>query len=176
MSPRTSTADVFTASVEPLLGQLYARAVRLSGDTHDADDLVQETVLRAWRFWPRFEQGTNLRAWLLRILTRCFIDGYHRGRREREVLSLARHAHPDAAPAPWQPDECGLSDEVEASVSALPTEFRSVLRLVALEDRSYREAADVLGCPVGTVMSRLHRARRSLKADLGSFAAQAGYC
>lgn len=166
----------FEASVEPLLGTLYGRALRLCRNPSDAEDLVQEAVLRAWRFWPTFEQGTNLGAWLSRILKHCFVDGHHRRRREHDVLVRAWREGLGPNSRELSTDERAISDEVAASLCALPAEYRSVVELVALEDCSYREAADRLGCPVGTVMSRLHRARRNLQSELGGFASQSGYC
>lgn len=177
MDPATRDATCFAASVAPVLGMLRGMAVRLSRDPHDADDLVQEAVLRAWRFWPRFKVGTNVRAWLARILTNAFHDAYARRRREREVLDQVRHVEADRlanrhdAPAVRH----SLDDAVDTAIAALPSDFRSVLWLVAVDELSYREAATQLGCPVGTVMSRLHRARRSLRADLGGYAATHGY-
>lgn len=176
MGAHDEQARDFEVAVGPVLGPLYASALRLCRDATDAEDLVQEAVLRAWRFWPGFERGTNLRAWLARILRHCFVDGYHRRRREHDVLLRARAEAACAHARDRLADDETLSDEVEASIAALPDEFRSVLRLVALEDCTYHEAATRLGCPVGTVMSRLHRARRSLQLDLGGYAAQMGYC
>jgi len=137
-------------------------------------------VLRAWRFWPGFEPGTNVRGWLARILTHAFFDAYARRRRERDVLDQVRRVESDVFAHATRGDaehamHHSLGDEVQAAVAALPSEFRSVLLLVAVDDCSYREAANQLGCPVGTVMSRLHRARRSLRADLHGYAATLGY-
>lgn len=176
MTGTDERARDFGAAVEPLFGSLYGAALRLSRNPADAEDLVQEAVLRAWRFWPGFEQGTNLHAWLSRILTRCFVDGYHRRRREQDVLVRAWLETPRARTSESVEDARSLSDEVAASLRALPAEFRSVVTLVALEDCTYREAAARLGCPAGTVMSRLHRARQWLQSDLGGYAAQLGYC
>jgi RNA polymerase sigma factor (sigma-70 family) len=101
----------FEASVEPLLGLLYGRALRLCRNRADAEDLVQEAVLRAWRFWPGFEPGTNLAAWLSRILKHCFVDGHHRRRRERDVLVQAWQAGRVLAAPATSFDEPVVSDE-----------------------------------------------------------------
>lgn len=158
--------------------ELVAAALRLTGSQAEAEDLVQEAVLRAWIFWHRFEPGTNGRAWMHRILVNTFINGYRKRRREREILSQvhaiedhARRAHEARSVTPGE----SLSDEVASALSSLPEDFRRVVVLVDLEDKSYRDAATILGCPIGTVMSRLHRARRAMQRTLASYAATMGY-
>ncbi|MBX7193566.1 MAG: sigma-70 family RNA polymerase sigma factor [Sandaracinaceae bacterium] len=158
--------------------ELVAAAIRLTGSRAEADDLVQEAVMRAWVFWHRFEPGTNGRAWMHRILLNTFINGYRKRRREREVLTqvhaVESHARRNVELASSTPGEA-LSDEVHAALSRLPDEFRRVIVLVDLEDRSYRDAAIAMGCPIGTVMSRLHRARKAMQRELASAAASHGY-
>lgn len=158
--------------------ELIAAGVRLAGSRAEAEDLVQEAVMRAWMFWHRFEPGTNGRAWMHRILLNTFINGYRKRRREREVLAevqaeelrdLGWDSHVSLTPGE------SLGDEVSAALRRLPEDFRRVLVLVDLEDRSYRDAALVLGCPIGTVMSRLHRARMAMKRELGEYAVAEGY-
>jgi len=157
---------------------LLGTAMRMTGSRAEAEDLVQEAVLRAWTFWERFQPGTNGRAWMHRILVNTFINGYRRRRREREILGeirLGEHRE-DAweksrSPLPGE----GLGDEVSAALSTLPDEFRQVLVLVDLDERSYKDAARTLGCPIGTVMSRLHRARRAMKQQLEDYALAEGY-
>ncbi len=159
--------------------ELLGAAVRMTSCRAEAEDLVQEAVLRAWTFWDRFQPGTNGRAWMHRILVNTFINGYRRRRREREILGeIRRDTHCEIL---WDrhghrslPGE-GLSDEVARALSLLPEEFRQVLVLVDLNERSYRDAASTLGCPIGTVMSRLHRARRAMQRQLTSYAANEGY-
>lgn len=177
--PGTPAGEVaaFEVAFTPVLGMLRGMAMRLARDRDDAEDLVQETVLRAWRFWPHFTPGTNARAWLRRILTNAFRDAYARRRREREVLleldqlELGRaRAHDDGFAS-----HASIGDEVHAALASLPREFHSVTWLVDVHNFSYGEAADRLGCPPGTVMSRLHRARRKLRAELGGYAAAHGY-
>jgi RNA polymerase sigma-70 factor (ECF subfamily) len=153
---------------------LLAAALRMTGSRAEAEDLVQDAVLRAWTFWHRFEPGTNGRAWMHRILTNTFINGYRRRRREREILGeIHRGAPRPAARLQAIPGE-HLGDEVEAALSRLPGDFRRVLLLVDLEDRSYKDAAREIGCPVGTVMSRLHRARKAMQSELGDYAKAEG--
>jgi RNA polymerase sigma-70 factor (ECF subfamily) len=160
----------FERCVRPLLDGLRGAALRLTRNTHDADDLLQETTLRAWRFWSHYEQGSNLRAWLHRILLNTFVNNYRRARRERELLQQLQRQDADVPPEAQNVEptlmRSSLSDELQSRLDALPHEFRAVLWAVAVEELSYREAADTLGCPVGTVMSRLHRARRLLQNAL----------
>ncbi len=130
-------------------------------------------MTRAWAFWDRFEEGTNARAWMHRILFNTFVNGYRRRKREREVLGrVHRESLPDLTPAP---NALGVGDEVRSALEDLPEVFRDVVLLVDLRGQSYRDAADALGCPVGTVMSRLHRGRRILKLRLRDYAAAEGY-
>jgi RNA polymerase sigma-70 factor (ECF subfamily) len=158
--------------------ELLAAGMRLSGSRAEAEDLVQEAVMRAWVFWHRFEPGTNGRAWMHRILLNTFINGYRKRRRERDVLAAVqveelRQLGWDAR-AHLTPGE-SLSDEVALALSRLPEDFRRVIVLVDLEDRSYRDAAIAIGCPIGTVMSRLHRARAAMKRELAEYAVTEGY-
>lgn len=158
--------------------ELVTAGVRLAGSRAEAEDLVQEAVLRAWTFFSRFEPGTNGRAWMHRILFNTFVNGWRRRRREREVLAqvhaVVAHAESNRQSRPLSPGET-LSDEVQAALDRLPADFRRVIVLVDLEDKSYRDAALALGCPIGTVMSRLHRARRAMQAELKEYAANEGW-
>lgn len=145
----------------------------------DADDLVQDTLLRALVAWDQFRPGTDCRAWLLRILTNSFINTYRRARRERR---LADHDDllicPARSRASRQPEstlmELLLADEVLEALKCLPQEFRQVVVLADLEGASYREIAQQLGCPIGTVMSRLHRGRKMLEVELRDYARAQG--
>jgi RNA polymerase sigma-70 factor (ECF subfamily) len=169
-------ATRFERSVRPLLSGLRGAALRLTRDAAAADDLLQETVLRAFRFFARYEPDTNLRAWMHRILRNTFIHRYRRARREREVLAQAsivtelRAGERDLDPA-----QAGMSDEVEAALAELSPEYRDVVWAVAVDELSYREAAERLGCPLGTVMSRLHRGRKLLQHRLDPYAAEHGH-
>ncbi len=165
----------FSGAVEPTLDGLYATALRLTGSASDAEDLVQDTLLRAFRAWDRFEAGTNVRGWLHRVQYNLFVSGYRRRKREQRALDMTsdpRRAEAFVggfdADAPREPfvTADGLGDAVQAALDALPEEFRAVVVMADLGDLSYREIADALGCPIGTVMSRLHRARRALSQRL----------
>jgi RNA polymerase sigma-70 factor (ECF subfamily) len=168
----------FDAAVLTHLDELYGTAVRLTRAPSDAEDLVQEAVMRAWAAWDRFEPGTNSRAWMHRILMNTFINGYRRKKREREVLARAErdaHARPQRIHEETTRRHEGVGDEVDAALADLPEEFRAVVLLVDLADQSYKEAARTLDCPIGTVMSRLHRARRLLQERLRGYASEHGY-
>jgi len=165
---------------------LYNAGVRLTGNPRDAEDLVQECCLKAYRFFHRFEAGTNLKAWLFKILTNTFINGYRKRCRERDALgmcesdaALERAANPDAWGTLPGPEESFLartmSDEVKRALDELPVDFRMTVLLRDLEDFSYQEIAEIMDCPVGTVMSRLYRGRRMLQRRLHDHAVREGY-
>jgi RNA polymerase sigma-70 factor, ECF subfamily len=161
------------------LSELYATARRYSHNEKDADDLVQETFLRALIGWQSFQQGTNCRAWLFRILTNNFINEYRRIIKERDWLN---REEPFCSPARYfaanDPEgafvERLVGDEVLRALSELPDEFRKVVVLADIQGYSYREVARKLACPIGTVMSRLFRARRLLEDSLGEYAREQG--
>jgi RNA polymerase sigma-70 factor (ECF subfamily) len=145
-----------------LIPELRGRALRLAGNMAGAEDLVQDTIERALKFGAQYELGTNLRAWAFQILFSVFVTRYRRTRRERNALRVLAND-----PCAWtQPDARPLNPDLmrgaRRKLNELPTGFRQVVELVDLEERSYREAADTLGVPVGTVMSRLHRGRKML--------------
>ena len=157
----------FERSVAPHVASLQLAARRLARDSADADDLVQETLMRAFRFWHRYTVDVHLRGWLHRILRNAFVNEYRRRTRERDVLVQARAAFEVSAVENEQVAGSGeLEHSLSSALQALPAEYRSVLWAVAVDDASYRETADRLGCPVGTVMSRLHRARRGMRVLL----------
>jgi RNA polymerase sigma-70 factor (ECF subfamily) len=171
------SAEEFERESLSHLGALLAVATRLTRDPVDAEDLVQDTFVKAMRARHQFEAGTNMRAWLLRILTNTFINRFRRGGLERSVLE-----GPDADPLAdgWvgsatmealrDPESQALRPMLEAeirrSLDELPEEFRLAVVLADVEELSYKEIADIMGCPIGTVMSRLHRGRRLLKSRL----------
>jgi len=158
----------FDQSLVRVLPELRGRALRLTGNAATADDLVQDTVERALRFRKQYELGTNLRAWAYQILFSVFVTRYRRCRREKNALrdlttdpnAWTKPAHNPA------PSAFGLTRVTRKKLDAMPVTFRSVIELVDLEERSYREAAERLGVPVGTVMSRLHRGRKLLAAEM----------
>jgi len=172
------------------LGQidaLYRTALRLSRNPQDAEDLVQETYLNAFRSLDRFEEGTNLRAWLFRILNNAFISQYRRRKRRpssslEDVTDFYLYDHlldGGVSPRPENPEREVLDrigdERVLSALEELPVEFRQVELLADVEGFSYREIAAILGIPIGTVMSRLYRARRRLQKTLWREAQDAGY-
>lgn len=172
--------STFEACCLPYRSELYAAALRMTRDPADAHDLVQETLLRAFQAWARFEPGTNCRAWLLRILTNSFINTYRRRRRHRrfasehrgELLAAVYGEDQDRMQSPEEELlEGSLGDEVASALGALQAEHRQVVEMADLRGIRYREIAASLGVPVGTVMSRLFRARRRLEEQLAGFAA-----
>jgi len=150
----------------PVLPSLRARALKLCLNPADADDLVQDTVVRALRFETSYQPGTNVRAWLHQILFSVFITRCRRVRRERRALESltvdpCAWTRPEAPPLMRE-----LSPRVEGAIRALPQQFAAVIRLVDLQEQSYKDAAAQLQVPVGTVMSRLFRGRRLLACTL----------
>jgi RNA polymerase sigma-70 factor (ECF subfamily) len=156
--------EAFEAEVLPQLRALFGMAYRLTGNAHDAEDLVQETMLRAYRAFDRFRPGTNARAWLFTILHRLRTDLLrHRGRRP-ETVELVDDG-PPVAPA----HEAALTsghEEITRALEGLPEVFRAAVVLRDIEEFTYAEIAEVLGVPVGTVMSRIHRGRALLRRAL----------
>jgi RNA polymerase sigma-70 factor (ECF subfamily) len=168
----------FEGEVSRHIPNLREAARRLTGSADEADDLVQDAVMRAWTFWDRFEPGSNARAWLHRILVNTFINAYRKQRRERELFRAASEEsrrEVQTVTQLRQAEREGIGDEIGAALDTLPQEFRAVVELVDLRDFSYREVASELGCPIGTVMSRLHRARKQLHGVLAEYAVSEGY-
>jgi RNA polymerase sigma-70 factor (ECF subfamily) len=171
-----SLEDRFEQEAVPFMPEMYAAALRLTRDRSDAEDLVQETFLRAYRGFGGFEPGTNLRAWLYRILTNAYINTYRK--RQREPVTVSD----DELPEWWLYEKLGgegteasaearvlesLPDEdVQDALASLPEQFRLAVLLADVEGFSYKEIAEILGVPMGTVMSRLHRGRRALEKRL----------
>ncbi len=167
------------------LDPLYSAALRLTKNDRDAEDLVQDTFLRAFRFFDKFERGTNLKAWLFKILTNTFINNYRRRAKERSVVDgteretvqdrfMSRDATDFAAnPEQFLFDRL-LSDDVLRAIDELPLDFRMTVILADLQEFSYKEIAEVLDCPVGTVMSRLYRGRKLLQKSLQHHAKDMG--
>jgi RNA polymerase sigma-70 factor (ECF subfamily) len=160
--PRRRQESELRAHLDTHLPDLYARALRLARNDSVAQDVLQDTVERALRFEGQYEQGSNLRAWLQRILLSVFITRCRRARRERRAIE-----HLTQDPCAWTmpemtPPSQSLSPSLQRALSALPTAFRQAVELVDVADLSYRDAAEIIGVPLGTVMSRLHRGRRIL--------------
>ena len=169
----------------PQADALYGAALRMTRNETLAEDLVQETLMRAYRFWHKFQKGTNVKAWLFRIQTNLFINNYRKVQKERAVFDgrqvddmLERHAAEESRFLPPETRKDFLThlvgDQVMAALDELPFEFRMTILLADMHDLSYKEIADVLECPVGTVMSRLHRARKILQAKLLDYAVKRG--
>lgn len=156
---------------------LYGTALRLTRSDADAQDLVQETFLRAYRFYDRFEPGSNMKAWLFKIQYNAFVNRYRRGSLERSIMETLTES-PNADSVMSSATMRSLVDpvseavrplvasEIERALATLPEEYRAMIMLADVEELSYKEIADVIGCPIGTVMSRLHRARRLMQAEL----------
>jgi len=170
----------FEAAVCPHLPELRRAARRLTRCDATAEDVLQESLTRAWRYWDGFDAGSNARAWMHRIVHNTFVNGWRRARREQRTLGdlqrtrraqfeLARADHGRSMPVE------GVGDEVSVALAELPEEFRELVLLVALPGLSYRDAATHIGRPVGTVMSRLHRGRRRLSSVLRAYAEAEGY-
>jgi len=166
----------FEAEALPLLPGMYSAAYRLTRNGADAEDLVQETFLRAFRGFHQFQQGTNLKAWLYRILTNTFINSYRKKQRQPQTVSdeeiedwylYSRLAEDGAEPSAETSVIEALPDEdVQEALSALPEQFRIAVLLADVEGFSYKEIAEITDVPIGTVMSRLHRGRKALEKRL----------
>ena len=176
---RRNTRTDFEREVMPHLQALYGVALRMTRSDGDAEDLVQDAILRAYRFWDGYAAGSNCRAWLMRILTNVFRNRYRERAREQEILGEAETSQANLgqfqgrAPRDAESALFGrmLSRDVERALSTLPPEFRLPVILADLEDLSYKEIADIMECPAGTVMSRLFRGRRMLQKQLADYAA-----
>jgi len=177
----TPSKTDFEREVMPHLRLLHGVALRMCRCEGDAEDLVQEAVMRAYRFWDSYEAGTNCKAWLLRILTNTFRNRYREREREQEIMGEAEScdAHLSQFQGQTQDAESALfgrmiSRDVEKALAALPSEFRLPVILADLEDMSYKDIAEVMECPAGTVMSRLYRGRKMLQKLLYDYAVESG--
>jgi RNA polymerase sigma-70 factor, ECF subfamily len=169
------------------MGGLYTAALRMTRNPSDAEDLVQETYLKAYRGFGGFQEGTNLKAWLYRILTNTFINSYRSKKRRPEETELdelenlylyRRLAGAEGATAGRSAEDEVLDhiteSEVKEAIEALPEQFRMAVLLGDVEGFSYKEIAEILDIPIGTVMSRLHRGRKALQKRLYEFGRQRG--
>ncbi|MBN2355642.1 sigma-70 family RNA polymerase sigma factor [candidate division KSB1 bacterium] len=168
------------------MDSLYSTALRLTRDTAEAEDLVQDTYLRAYRFFDKFEQGTNFKAWIFKILTNTFINKYRKKVRTPQQVQLDKvefaleNEEKFQQPAEWDGyDEEKYAelfdDDIKAALSQLSEEFRMVILLADVEGFAYKEIADMIDRPIGTVMSRLFRGRQMLQKILHKYARQEGY-
>ncbi len=179
----------FEAELMPVIDALYNFAFRLTLDEDDANDLVQETYLKAYRFFDYFEQGTNAKAWLFRILKNSFINDFRRKSKQPAKVDYSEiEGYYNSEDVESDADAGGsttdmraqvtqelIGDEVAKALNTLPIDFRTVIILCDLEGFTYEEMAKILDIPIGTVRSRLHRARQSLKDKLGRYARSMGY-
>jgi RNA polymerase sigma-70 factor, ECF subfamily len=183
--PPQPKAWEFRSGELPYADALFGTALRLTRNRQDAEDLLQETYLRAYSHYDSFQEGTNLKAWLFRILRNGFINGYRQKKAgprevdlERGEASFETALEEVTPPAPTPEDEIvakTLDGDVARALAAVPEDFRIVVELVDLQDFSYREVAEILGIPLGTVMSRLYRGRRLLEEALLSYGRRRGY-
>jgi RNA polymerase sigma-70 factor, ECF subfamily len=177
----------FAEQAMQYMGSLYSAALRMTRNPADAEDLVQETYLKAYRAFGTFKEGTNLKAWLYRILTNTYINSYRARRRRPEQTDLdevedlylyRRLGGLEAANAGRSAEEQVLEHftegDVKEAVEALPEQFRMAVLLADVEGFSYKEIADILDVPIGTVMSRLHRGRKALQKTLLEFGKERG--
>ena len=180
----TNRRKRFEDEALPHLDALYTMAIRLARNPDDANDLLQETVLRAYRFFHQFESGTNCRAWMLTILFNNFRNGYRKSSREQPAASAEEFERKleneslRAEAGGSNPESIlsgqGMEGEVETALKGLPAEFREALLLVDVEELSYLEVSGVLNVPIGTVKSRVSRGRAILRDMLASFAKERG--
>src|SRR5919109_581315 len=185
-----SAATRFESYLSPILTAAYGTALHMTRNADDAEDLVQEAALHAFHAFDSFQEGTNFKAWFFRILTNLFINAYRRRQREPGIDTLS-----DLEDAPalylfkrtqeigmqtWTSDPAALvlekceAEQVCRAIAALPEDYRVVSALYFMEEFSYQEIAEMLGCPVGTVRSRLHRGRRMLQQALWQTALERG--
>ena len=168
----------FEAVALPFMKSLYNTALRLTRRPEGASDLVQETYLRAYRTFSNFTPGTNCKAWLFTIMYSIFVNKYRKEQREPESVSLEEleeKFHRSLAAAEWDPNIREIGMEVDQALKQLPESFRLAVLLVDVEEMSYEEAAAILSCPIGTLRSRLFRARKLLFLELQPYAQKKGY-
>ena len=187
-TPRPTDPVLFEAEMNPHLDALYRNALRLTSNANDAEDLLQDTYLRAYRFFYQYQLGTNAKAWLFRIMNTVFLNDYRRKSRQGETVSydgledfyLYNRLTEDGVSGVGgehleteNPEKAVLEkidiEAIEKAIQALPNEFRDTVALATLEEMSYQEIADTLEIPVGTVRSRLSRGRKLLQRALWEY-------
>jgi len=186
LSPERELQRLFQETTMGHVDELYGTAMRLTRNDRDAEDLVQDTYMRAFRAFHQFEPGTNCRAWLFKILTNTFINGYRRRVKERDILQKQEHGviesslycreSMDRFSSPeTRIQDSTFCDDVKAALEAVPVDFRTAVILSDVDGLSFKEIADIMGTPVGTVMSRLFCGRRLLRKALWRFGLDEGY-
>jgi RNA polymerase sigma-70 factor (ECF subfamily) len=175
----------FERDALPFLDQLYAAAMRMTRNPADAEDLVQETYVKAFAAFHQFEEGTNLKAWLYRILTNTFINTYRKRQRQPQqsatetiedwqLAAAESHSSTGLRSAEMEALDHLPDSDVKEALQRLPEDFRLAVYLADVEGFSYKEIAEIMGTPIGTVMSRLHRGRRGLQRLLSDYARDRG--
>jgi RNA polymerase sigma-70 factor, ECF subfamily len=176
--------EEFQREAIPHMDILYNYALRLTTNPEDANDLLQETYLKAYRFWSKFEQGTNCRAWLFRIMRNSYINRYRKAVKTPEHLDYdeIKDFYNTIREQSSDPNDLSerlfgqlLDDQVSSALTELSEEFRTVVILCDVEGFTYEEAAEFVDCPIGTIRSRLHRGRKLLRDKLFHYAHERGY-
>lgn len=184
MNSTQSKQSLFEQEALPHMNALYSFAVRLCRDRDDASDLLQETFLKGYRFFDKFESGTNCKAWLFRILKNTYINQYRKDKKEpdtieydtiEEFYDLIRSESTESTDLQKRIFDNLLDDEISIALDSLPESFRTAIILCDLEGMTYEEISEILECPIGTVRSRLHRARNILASKLIKYAKNRGY-
>jgi RNA polymerase sigma-70 factor (ECF subfamily) len=180
ITPGETKQDLFNKDMIPYMDLMYGYAMYLTGDREEANDLLQETFLKAFRFFDKFERGTNAKAWLYRIMRNTFINEYRRVKRTPDLVEYDEQisAYQMMPRMTQRPDEIEgeiFEDEIAVAIASLPEKFKSVIILRDVQDLPYEEIADALEIPIGTVRSRLHRARAILFDRLKHYARDRGY-
>ena len=181
---QTRKQDEFKNEMLPHLDSLYNFGLRLTADPIDAEDLVQDTIVKAYRFFGSYERGTNAKAWLFRILKNSYINGYRKKTKIPQQVDYhevavfyetIRAEHTESSNLERNMYRQMMDDDLSKALNSLPEDFRTVVLLCDVENFTYEEIANMLDVPIGTIRSRLHRGRNLLKAELVDYAYKRGY-